>query len=125
MDAAGRVHFGDKPPSEGAERIVVDEAPAGDPELRERRERGERLSEILTEDRKARDGERDAASRATVERRTKCADARQRLERATNANVVFQETPDPLNPRVLEESERAAYEQTLKDAVRRYCAPVR
>jgi hypothetical protein len=125
VDAEGRVHYGDKPPPESAERIDVSPAPAADPGLGERRERGERLSDVLTEERKAREEERESTRQAAEARRAKCAAARSRYERAANASVVYEESSDPQNPRILDDSERGAYEQRLQEEIRRYCNPDR
>ncbi|MBI1733449.1 MAG: DUF4124 domain-containing protein [Gammaproteobacteria bacterium] len=124
VDAQGRVHFGDKPPAEGAERVEVKPAPTDDPELKRRQERGERLSEIMAEERKARDEEKQEALLAAAERRAKCNSSRARLERAINAAFIYRDTPDPANPLILDESERSEFEQRLRAEIRQYCDPL-
>ena len=120
VDDQGRVHFGDTPP-DNAERVELAPAPAGDPQLQERRERGERLLDIMEEDRRRREDEQHAGQQADAERRSKCETARRRSAQAADANYIYQATDDPDNPRLLNESERVEFEQQLQAEIRRYC----
>lgn len=120
VDAEGRVHYGDIPP-DNAERVELAPAPAGDPQLQQRRERGERLLDIMEEDRLRRDEEQRAGAQADADRRSKCERARQRSTRAAAANYIYQSTSDPDDPRILNEEERQKFEQQLQAEIRRYC----
>jgi hypothetical protein len=121
VDEHGRVHYGDRPPAENAERIRIAPAPAGDPELDRRRERGVLLRKVLEEDRALRADERRAAREAGRDRRARCDAARTRLERARRASYIYEPTDDPDNPRILVDTERAELELRLESDVRRYC----
>ena len=120
VDAEGRVHYGDTPP-DNAERVELAPAPAGDPQLQQRRERGERLLDIMEEDRRRRDDEQRAGAQVDAERRSKCERARQRSTRAAAANYIYQSTSDPDNPHILSEEERQRFDQQLQAEIRRYC----
>jgi len=120
VDAEGRVHFGDKPP-ENAERVELTPIPAGDPQLQQRQERGERLTEIMAEDRLRRDQERRAGEQADADRRSKCETARKRNSQAADANYIVRPTSDPDNPHYLTDAERQEFEQQLQAEIRRYC----
>lgn len=121
MDAQGRVHFGDTPPDEGAERLDLAPAPAADPQLQRRRERGQQLLEIMAEDREMRDEEKRDGEQAAADRHAKCERARQHLSRVARAAYIYQQTADPANPRILEEMERQQFEQELRAEVHRHC----
>ncbi len=121
VDAEGRVQFGDKPPPEGAERLEPAPAPAGDPQLQQQRERGERLLDVMTEDRERRDDEQRAEQQAEAQRRSKCERARKTAAQAADVNFIYEPTGDPANPRILDEAERRDYEQQLQAEVRRHC----
>lgn len=120
VDDQGRVHFGDTPP-DNAERVEMTPAPAGDPQLREHRERGDRLLDIMEEDRRRRDEEQHARQQADADRRSRCETARRRNAQAADANYIYQATGDPDNPRLLNEAERAEFEQQLQADIRHYC----
>lgn len=121
VDADGRVHFGDKPPPQGAEVIVMPVTPGIDADLDARRRRGMLLGEILGEDRAARERERRDDRQARLDRRMQCDQARQRLERMTRATYIYEDSGDPANPHILDEAERTTVEQSLQEQVRRHC----
>lgn len=120
VDAEGRVHFGDKPP-ENAERVELTPVPAGDPQLQQRQEREERLTEIMAEDRLRRDQERRTGAQADADRRSNCETARKRNSQAADANYILRPTSDPNNPYYLTDAERLEFEQQLQAEIRRYC----
>lgn len=121
VDEQGRVHFGDTPPPDSAERLQLTPAPSGDAQLQQRRERGERLLDIMAEDRQRRDEEKRAGEQAAADTRARCDLARKRASQATAANYIYQPTDDPVNPRILNEAERQKFEQQLQAEIRRYC----
>lgn len=121
VDAQGRVQFGDQPPPEGAERLEVAPAPAADTQLGQRRERGERLLDIMAEDRQIRDREKRAREQGADDRHARCDNARKRQSQAADANYIFHRTQDPANPRVLDEMERQKFEQDLQAEVKLHC----
>lgn len=121
VDADGRIQFGDRPPPEGAEPVIIRAAPGADAELESRRRRGALLGEILGEDRAARDAERRGDRQARLDRRAQCAQAQQRLARMTHAGFLYEDSGDPLNPRILDDAERAGIERNLRDLVQRHC----
>jgi Domain of unknown function (DUF4124) len=121
VDAEGRVHFGDAPPPEGAERVEVREPLAPDTGLAERRQRGTRLSEILEEDRITRDEARAEEIQVRENRQARCDSARLRLERAARASYIYKDSGDPQNPVILEEADRQQLERSLQEEVQRHC----
>lgn len=121
VDEHGRVHYGDRAPANDAERIEIQSAPADDPELDRRRQRGALLLDVLEEDRVLRADERRAAREAGKDRRVRCDDARMRLQRAQRASYIYEPTDDPDNPRILGDTDRADLERRLESDVRRYC----
>jgi len=120
VDEHGRVHFGDEPP-ESAERVELAPAPAGDPKLQQRRERGELLLDVMEEDRRRRNAEQRADAQAEADRRSKCESARSRGAQAADANFIVRPTGDPDNPHYLDEAERLQFEQQIQAEIRRYC----
>ena len=120
VDEHGRVHFGDQPP-ESAERVELAPAPAGDPQLQLRRERGELLLDVMEEDRRRRNAEQRADAQADADRRSKCETARRRASQAADANFIVRPTGDPDSPHYLDEAERQQFEQRIQAEIRRYC----
>lgn len=121
VDEAGRVHYGDQPPPEGAEAVEIPASRPADPGLAERRERGTRLSEIMEEDRVARDGARAAEIEEREVRQARCDSARRRLAEATRASYIYKNSEDPANPVILADAERHDLEQSLQTEVRHFC----
>ena len=121
VDAQGRIQFGDKPPPEGAERLESAPDSPSDPQLQRQRDRGQRLLEVMTEDRQRRGEENRAEDQAEADRLARCERARRRSSQATTANYIYQPTSDPNNPRILSDGERREFEQQLQAELRRYC----
>ncbi len=121
VDERGRVHFGDKPPSEDAEMIPVERAPPRDNALNERRKKQQRLLEVYSEER-AEAREIKAKERAAQQRRkANCERARAYLSGAQNARFLFEQTDDPDNPHVYSDAERQKAEAKAQADVEHWC----
>lgn len=120
-DESGRVHYGDKPPDEGAVQVEIREDPPPEHDMEERRQKRRRLLEIFNEDRRREKEERETARREEEKRSKRCAEARKRLEKIINASFLYEKTDDPRNPRVLTEEERSAETERLRRQVEKWC----
>jgi hypothetical protein len=123
-DEQGRIQYGDHPPAGvAAEPVEADPAPATRGSSPDRRIRRERVLDVLGEERKQRDAARAAEEAALRERREQCERARRQLEETRNASFLYEPGSDPANPRILSDSERAAYTREGERAVERLCGP--
>lgn len=121
VDEHGRVQYGDQPPSAGATKVEVQNAPAPDPGLAQDRETQQKLLDGYEEDAKDRQ-QHKAESQAQVElHRANCDKARMEAEDTRNARFLYESTGDPANPRVLTEEERAKATHSADAAVQKWC----
>ena len=114
VDADGRIHYGDKPPPAGAERVNIGPAPGPDPVLEHDREQSRKLLEVLDEDRWEKQTGAAAAEKKRQHLAQQCASIVQRLERVRNAGFIYERTDDPYNPRILSDTERQAETEKLE-----------
>lgn len=122
VDEQGHVHFGDKPPEQGAEKLEIDtHAPAQDPSLEQQRERRDKLLEMYQEERADHDQTAAKAHEEKQKREQNCARAREQLRQTRAAQFLYQKTDDPRNPRVLSDQERAAETARMERQVAEWC----
>lgn len=117
-DADGDVHFGDHPPSAGAEQITVRSGNGmADPG---RQERTRRLLEEFESER-AEQAEQDAAlAQAEAQRAAACADARNRNFEYQNSGYLYEWTADG-QKRVLSDAEHRRARAEARAAVDKWC----
>jgi hypothetical protein len=122
VDENGRVQFGDRPPADAqAEQVEIgaDKSVSGD--LDERQQRRDRLLDAM-EEKRAEDARAEAESaRVEATRRRNCATATETARKIDEARVIYEPTGDPLNPRVLDDAERAAAAERARQDVARWC----
>ncbi len=121
VDEKGRVHYGDRPAGDRAERVELHTRPAGeDPGMEQRRKKQQKLLEVLEEERREKEAERARARAEQEAREQDCKKARERLSRYQNANFIYTRNED--GSRVILEGEE--YERVLREAreaVQRFC----
>lgn len=120
-DAAGHLHFGDKPPGAAvqAESVTVrSSAPvAADGQ---RQERLRQLLDSYASERKAKDASRAAARREVERREQACTRARARRQQAERTNVMYVRTPGG-ERRVLDGAEHQHVIDKARQAVADSC----
>jgi len=124
VDSAGRVHYGERPPVEGAERVELPSssngAAASVPSESERWARQQRLLESYEYER-TRKAEREAAdARRDRERAVQCERLRRYWKTLAFAGPVYV-TDDSGERRYLDDTERAAEQARLRPAMERAC----
>ena len=122
-DAQGRVHFGDRPRGEEAQRLQIETplaAPSPDlPSDAQRHAEQQRLIDALREDRQAREAERRKAAQEEAQRSQRCAYARNRLKRYRGGRL-YQPQEDG-GRRYLDDTERRREIARAEDEVERWC----
>jgi hypothetical protein len=124
VDSAGQVHYGERPPTQDAERVRLPSSPgtgARDaPSESERRARQQRLLESYEYER-ARKAERQAAeARRQRELAAQCDRLRRYWQTLAFAGPVYVED-DGGQRRYLDDAERAAEQARLRPAMERAC----
>ncbi len=132
VDEQGRVHFSDRPPPGGGERLEVRPAPApggapaprggaeGGMEAAGRAERQRRLLRAFEAERREREAARARAAAERRRREARCRHARRRLALYERVHVVY-ETDAKGRRRALGEAERAARIRALRAEIARWC----
>jgi hypothetical protein len=120
-DAQGNVHFGDRPPAQGAEQIKVPKSSPSTPapDSMERLRTQQRMLEIYREDR---DKEKQAKAEKRRQRKVlkaRCAAARDRLH-TYQRSLLYDLTAEG-ERRFLSDSERETAIQDLQDQIQRHC----
>jgi len=118
VDADGEVHFGDRPPGQGAEQISVRGGGSSTDAARQERTR-RLLQEFETE--RAEQAEQEAAqAREEAERATACADARNRNFEYKNSAYLYEWTADG-DKRVLSDAEHRRARAEARADVDKWC----
>lgn len=134
-DSNGRLHFGDQP-AQGARNVRPVAAPtpartypgsspspaadpAAAPDARERLERQRRLSEVLAQERAARERERQQAAADAAARARKCQALRRHLQSIEGVRA-FHEAPNG-ERHYLDDAERQAYVERVNRDLEAHC----
>ncbi|MGD8407640.1 MAG: DUF4124 domain-containing protein [Thiohalophilus sp.] len=123
-DEQGRVHYGDKPPDQGARQMQIDAgngSPGPIPSEAERREKTQRLLRAYDEERRIKQQQEQRQEAEEAERRRRCARARDRLRRYTYAGSLYQ-LDDQGNRRYLDDSNRQQTEERARQEVEKWCS---
>ena len=123
-DAERQVHFSDRAPAEAPEDIREIDVPvapvAPDPELQLQRERGRRLLEVWSAERRQR-GDAEQAARASAQRDEQdCAQLRAYLEETRRARYLVR-SDETGQKAPLDDTERTGYEQQLGELLAIHC----
>jgi hypothetical protein len=126
-DADGRVHFGDRPRVEQAERVEIRQTPAPAPSVESpvppeaQQEQQRRLIDALREEREARELKHRQAEENEARRSQRCAYARNRLKRYRGSRL-YQPQEDG-GRHYLNEQERQEELTRAGAEVERWCGP--
>lgn len=122
-DEAGRVHYGERPPPDGAQRMELptDTVPAaGDADDARRRARQQRLLESFSYERDRKRQEQAREAEQARERTLACERIRRSWRRLSFPGPVYFKSDDG-ERRYLDDSERAAELDRLRPAYREAC----
>lgn len=122
-DEQGRVHYGDKPPEQGARTMQVDPGSASNspvPSDAERRDKTRRLLRAYDEERRIKQQREQQHAAREAERKKRCARARDRLRSYTHAGGLY-ELDDQGNRRFLSDERRQQAEARAAQDVDKWC----
>jgi len=121
IDENGKVVYGDKPTSSGADKIKIKSAPVQDPVVQGRNERQNKLLNVMQQER----GERNVLKKEEKQKKEEqmkiCADARKELQEIKDASFLYRNTDDPNNPEIITDEERKAEELKYEKYIKKYC----
>lgn len=123
-DADGRVHYGERPPSQGAEKMdLPDAAPAAgplDPDVSVRRARQQRLLEAYEYERAQKQSEAARAERKRQDDAERCRALQQRWRRLSHPGPVYFGRADGGRD-YLDEAQREAEKANMRPAYVQAC----
>jgi hypothetical protein len=119
VDEDGNVHYSDVPQSDSAEKISISDqkSKVDDERIRKR----QRLLDVMLEERQQKNNERENLRVAAEERKRKCDQVNEKLQQFINSGVLYEDTGDPLNPRVLSSDERNIAIEYTRREVQQWC----
>jgi len=121
-DANGHVHYSQNPPPDGRKAVEIKPPPqpADTPSALKNLKAKEKKFEQSRKDRLKAQQDRAAAEKKAAEKKTRCNDARNRLERLTTTNRVYTTDAQGNRIRVPEPERQAAIERARKD-IAKFC----
>ena len=122
-DEQGRVHYGDKPPQQGAQTMEVPSAgngAASAPSDDERREKTQRLLRAYDEERRIKQQQEQREEVEAAKRQRLCNQARDRLRNYARARGLY-ELDEQGNRRFLDDSGRQQAEARARQEVEKWC----
>lgn len=121
VDEEGHVHFGDRPPSSGAEEVKIPKAapPTQAPDAAERRQIQQRMLDIYQEDREKKRQAEAEEKRKHKEMKARCVVARDNLRTYKNSRL-YDLTPEG-ERRFLSDEERQNTITELEAQIKRHC----
>ena len=122
VDEQGEVHYGDRPPVEGAraDTLALPPAPSRDAEQVEREFMRQRLLDAFEAERREAEQARTEAKAAKRDRELRCARLAEQLARFERANIVYNEGDDGERIYMSDEERRRAARQA-RDWMTRHC----
>lgn len=124
-DADGHVHFSDQAPQRAngeVREIKVPDSPVQpDPELQRERERGQKLLEVWSAEKRAREDSEQESAAGVAQHEQSCAQLRAHLEELRGARLVIR-TEATGERRPLDVDERVGYEKELHELLAAHCS---
>lgn len=121
MNETGRVHYSDRPQGDSAVALVISNSVPPDETDKVRHAKRLRLLKIMAEERETRLQAREIARVEARRLEYNCSLSRTRLQAILNASYLYEESDNPLNPRVLSFEERARATADARTAVEKWC----
>jgi hypothetical protein len=122
-DANGQVHYGERPPPEGARRLDLPPAGAAvdtDPDMAGRRDRQQRLLESYEYERTQRQADAARAAEERADDAERCRALERRWRELSHGGPVYFTGPDGSRD-YLTEARRASEKEKMRPAFRRFC----
>ena len=119
IDENGNVHYSDRPNSDDAEQIPIlnGQSEVDNSRLRKR----QRLLDVMEEERQEKNKAREDMLATAAERKQKCDQVTKRLQQFQESSFLYQDTDDPLNPRILSAEEKNSAIESTRREVQKWC----
>ena len=121
IDADGKVVYGDKPVSENADKIKINNAPKQDAESIQRLEKQQKLLDVMQEERDEKITLKKKEQEKKVQLKQYCAKASKKLQEIIDAGFLYEKTDDPYNPKIISDEERKIEKEKYEKYIKENC----
>ncbi len=122
-DENGNVIYGDKPPTSDsdASKLRIKKAPAADSDYNDRLMKRKKILDVFQEERQQKKDEKQKLAAEKAQQKKECARLIAELKDMQSASFLYEDTDDPLNPRIVSDEERQQEQQKYQDFINKNC----
>ncbi len=120
-DERGNVVYGDKPQSSEAKQVIIKKSPGADSDYNERLMKRKKILDVFQEERQEKKEQQQQAAAEKAERQKECTRLIAELQDMQSASYLYEDTDDPLNPRIVSDQERQQEEKKYQDYIDKNC----
>ena len=121
IDENGKVVYGDKPASNNADEIKIKNTRNPDQHDVDRYKKQQKLLDVMQEERDAKIALKREELEKQAQQEQKCAELRARLQKMKEASMLYEETDDPFNPKIISDEERKNEEKKYEEYIKGNC----
>lgn len=121
IDENGKTVYGDKPNSNNAEKIKIKNAPEQDKNYQERYKKQQKLLDVMQEERDEKIALEKEEKEKKEQQQQKCAKAIKELQEMKQATLLYEDTDDPYNPKIISNDQRKSEEAKYAKYIKENC----
>jgi uncharacterized protein DUF4124 len=121
IDENGKTVYGDKPTSNRANEIKIKSTPKKDRHYQERVKKQQKLLNVMQEERDEKIALKNKEIEEKQKKKEKCAKLIAELQEAKDASLLYEDTDDPDNPKILSDEERKVEEEKYEKYIKENC----
>jgi ribosomal protein S10 len=121
LDENGKTVYGDKPTSNNVDKIKIKKPPKQDKHYQERYKKQQQLLNVMQEERDEKVSQKLEEMDKKQKKKEKCAKLIKELQEAKDASLLYEDTDDPNNPKILSDEERKAEEVKYEKYIKENC----
>jgi len=121
VDDNGKTVYGDKPTTNNAEKIKIQNAPKKNKQDQERVKKQQKLLNIIKEERDEKASLQKEEKIKKDQQKLKCAEIIKEFQETKDATLLYKETDDPDTPIYLSDEERRIEEAKYEDYIKNNC----
>ncbi|HIF51724.1 MAG TPA: DUF4124 domain-containing protein [Thiotrichaceae bacterium] len=121
LDENGKTVYGDKPTSNNVDEIIIKKPPKQDKHYQERYKKQQQLLNVMQEERDEKVSQKLEEMDKKQKKKEKCAKLIKELQEAKDASLLYEDTDDPNNPKILSDEERKAEEVKYEKYIKENC----
>ena len=120
-DENGKVVYGDRPGSDNADKFQIKDSPDPDQEYLERYQKQKKLLDVMQEERHEDLALKQKEKEEKAKQEAVCTKLVKELQEMKDARLLYEESDDPYNPRILSDEQRKNEEQKYEKYIKENC----